>query len=207
MDSILWCGLPTPKVPCSETHRAQGLCFPARTTIRNSKHASNAGNSTQPAVRVTWEARVRDRILVARAPAGRLGTVEQVQRFVWWIDFVHETLQPQSRKPRVLSLRLALLAGRSRFRIALRTSPGSTARRGLQTTSHNSSSADIQPREFSPLLYVEAPVSCRSPAVPLNWACTEVPVRVTSVALCNRCRPVDFRYAPFATDGARRCNM
>jgi hypothetical protein len=28
-----------------------------------------------------------------------------------------------------------------------------------------------------------------------------------SVALCNRRRPVDFRYAPFATEGAWRCNM
>ena len=30
---------------------------------------------------------------------------------------------------------------------------------------------------------------------------------VTSVALCNRRRPVDFRYAPFATEDAWRCNM
>ena len=31
--------------------------------------------------------------------------------------------------------------------------------------------------------------------------------RVRSVALCRRRRRVDFRYAPFATDGAWRCNM
>ena len=30
---------------------------------------------------------------------------------------------------------------------------------------------------------------------------------VTSVALCNRRRPIDFRYAPFATEDAWRCNM
>ena len=28
-----------------------------------------------------------------------------------------------------------------------------------------------------------------------------------SVVLCNRRRPVDFRYAPLATDGTWRCNM
>ena len=28
-----------------------------------------------------------------------------------------------------------------------------------------------------------------------------------SVDLCYRCRPVDFRYAPLATDVAWRCNM
>ena len=30
---------------------------------------------------------------------------------------------------------------------------------------------------------------------------------VMSVALCNRRRPVDFRYALFATEVVRRCNM
>jgi hypothetical protein len=33
------------------------------------------------------------------------------------------------------------------------------------------------------------------------------PLRVISVALCNRRRPVDFRFAPFATEVAWRCNM
>jgi hypothetical protein len=32
-------------------------------------------------------------------------------------------------------------------------------------------------------------------------------LRVTSVALCDRWLPIDFRYAPFATEVMRRCKM
>jgi len=35
----------------------------------------------------------------------------------------------------------------------------------------------------------------------------ECRIWVRSVALSNRRRPVDFRYAPFATEVVRRCNM
>jgi hypothetical protein len=33
------------------------------------------------------------------------------------------------------------------------------------------------------------------------------PLRVTSVALCDRWLPIDFRYAPFATEVMRRRKM
>jgi len=32
-------------------------------------------------------------------------------------------------------------------------------------------------------------------------------IRVMSVALCDRWLPIDFRYAPFATEVMRRCKM
>src|SRR5262249_51023213 len=43
------------------------------------------------------------------------------------------------------------------------------------------------------------PILCQQ-----NW---RTQLGVTSVALCNRRRPVDFRYVPFATEDAWRCNM
>ena len=44
-------------------------------------------------------------------------------------------------------------------------------------------------------------------AATVTLAARDVPFRVTSVALFNRRLPVNFRYAPLATEIARRGNM
>jgi hypothetical protein len=52
-----------------------------------------------------------------------------------------------------------------------------------------------------------ADLSQSSLPVDLALSALSSALRVTSVALCNRRRPVDFRYAPLATEDAWRCNM